>query len=871
MSRVLSEINRGAIVSGFLIIFSVFVLCARRDKISINDGWTFRYGDNPVSEPVHLPHCWNDDAYSTRDYKRGAGVYARTLFIPEYFRNRRVYLRLDGAATQSIIMIDGKTVSGHIGSYSPHMADITDFVSPGQTHSLLVEVDNSSGSIPPYSADFTIMGGLYRDAWIVLLPELHFGVGPEMPEGFKATPVYAGAGKGKMRVEAQIVNTLSRKATPHINFELRAPDGSLVAEKEKVLHIPAASVADVDIIFDNLEDLTAWCPEEPSLYTLTGRISERGSVIDENSAYTGFRTFGFGANGEFLLNGRPYKLRGMCRHQDQKPAGIALSDEQHRRDMRLIKDVGANFVRISHYPQDDAVLEMCDRLGLIAWEEIPVIDYVPEDSLFAENAESMLREMIRHHYNHPSVAMWGYMNEILLRVPQEEKETASERTMSLAARLERVLREEDETRLSTMAFHGSDIYHEAGLGEVTDVKGWNLYQGWYGGRLEDFESFLSRQHIQHPSHRIIVSEYGAGSDRRLHSLKPRPFDFSVEYQQKYLEHYLPVIEDSVFVAGASHWNFIDFSSAGREESMPRINNKGLVTNDRRLKDVYYYYKAKWHDLSTDTVAYIAVRDWDERSAVVDRNGCVTHPVKVYTNLPKVRLKVNGEASRGLEVSNCTAILECSLKNGKNIIELLDCDDGNHVMDVAVINMHAFNKEGELIDPGTGELAINVGSDCYYRSDTSGVIWLPDSEYSAGEGYGHVGGKRISSQNEIGNTSDHPLFQHCLTGIEEYRIDVVPGNYEIELGFAELSSERPQSAYMLGHGEGNGDIAWGCMDIAVNGRTVERNFSPGSDCGPLRMIKRVYRTEVKDKSGLKVSFSPVNNMTTLLSGIKIRKL
>lgn len=153
--------------------------------------------------------------------------------------------------------------------------------------------------------------------------------------------------------------------------------------------------------------------------------------------------------------------------------------------------------------------------------------------------------MIRQHYNHPSIITWGYMNEILLVTQrrykkEEELKPVLERTLSLANRLEKVLKEEDSTRVSTMAFHGSNSYNEVGLGNITDIVGWNLYQGWYGGDLTGFERFLTEQHKKCPSHPMIVSEYGAGSDKRLHSLQPHAFDFSIEYQQKYLEHYLPV-------------------------------------------------------------------------------------------------------------------------------------------------------------------------------------------------------------------------------------------------------------------------------------------------------------------------------------------
>lgn len=164
-----------------------------------------------------------------------------------------------------------------------------------------------------------------------------------------------------------------------------------------------------------------------------------------------------------------------------------------------------------------------------------------------------------------------------------------------------------------MAFHGSNSYNETGISNITDIVGWNLYQGWYGGDVTGFEKYLAQQHRDCPAHPMIVSEYGAGSDKRLHSLTPRAFDFSIEYQQKYLEHYLPVLENTPYVCGGTHWNFIDFCSALRDESMPRINNKGLLYADRTPKDIYYYYQAAWR--KDIPVLHIASRDWTYRSGV----------------------------------------------------------------------------------------------------------------------------------------------------------------------------------------------------------------------------------------------------------------
>ena len=422
--------------------------------------------------------------------------------------------------------------------------------------------------------------------------------------------------------------------------------------------------------------------------------------------------------------------------------------------------------------------------------------------------------------------------------------------------------------MTTMAFHGSDTYHEAGLGEITDVKGWNLYQGWYGGKLEGFEEYLSRQHREHPGHRLIVSEYGAGSDLRIHSFSPEPFDFSMEYQQEYLEHYLPVIEDSAFVAGASHWNLIDFSSANRAESMPHINNKGILTNDRKKKDVFYYYSAMWHDPARDTIVHIAADDWQVRTDVLNEDGKAHHPVKIYTNLPSIALSVNGEMQELKSIGNRTAVFDAALSDGRNILLAVDPASGA-VLDVAEIHLQGIPVADGRLCLADRELGVNVGSSCWFRSVDSDFTWIPDREYAEGALFGHSGGRKETTTSEIQLTSDDPLLQSCRKGLSEYRFDVEPGDYEVELLFAELASPSEKSAYLLGYDNGEGNSEWTNMDIVINGETVEKGFSPGLGSDGKALVRRRYRTSAPDAK-VEIMFDRAKG-TTHLSAVKIRKL
>lgn len=621
-------------------------------------------------------------------------------------------------------------------------------------------MDNARQDIAPISGDFTFFGGIYRDVWLTAVPNQHFNLTNHSSDGLFISTPQVSEERGIISIRGEVKNDAKEKATLELTHTIYRPDGTLLQTLKKNIQLKAGETYAFSNEATPVLKPELWTPETPRLYRVETTLRNRKTktLLDQSNHYTAFRWFRFDGDEGFFLNGKPYKLRGICRHQDQKPIGPALTDEMHRRDFLLMKEMGANFIRISHYPQDDALLEMCDKLGMLAWEEIPIIDIVPNTPGYGDNCERNLREMIRQHYNHPSIITWGYMNEILLVTQRKYKTEAElkpvlERTLALANRLERVLKEEDSTRISTMAFHGSNSYNETGLSKITDIVGWNLYQGWYGGDLTGFEKFLAQQHQNHPTHPMIVSEYGAGSDKRLHSLHPRAFDFSIEYQQKYLEHYLPVLEDTPYICGGTHWNFIDFSSALRDESMPRINNKGLVYADRTPKDVYHYYQAAWR--KDIPVLHIASRDWTDRAGVQQGNAPVYLPVKIYTNLSEVELFIDGISLGKQKTENYTATFEVPFSNRNPFLFAQGNYQGKTVQDGLRINFTPIPACLDANNLKGLELAVNVGSQCFFTSDESQLTWLPDQPYAAGS-WGYIGGKEGTAQTEIQNTADGPL-------------------------------------------------------------------------------------------------------------------
>lgn len=853
---------------------------------TLNDGWKFLKGECPAAADsafndsewadIHLPHTWNTDAYTEKDYYRGTGWYRRRIELPEDWQGKQIFLKLEAASKAASIYINGKNAGEHAGGYTACTFNLTPFLSFGTPNVLAVRVDNARMDIPPISGDFTFFGGIYRDVWLTALPDQHFNRTNHGSDGiFISTPQVSEA-QATLEVRGEIQNDATEKASLELLHSLYRPDGTLLQTKKSVLRLNPGETYTFKSSFAPIQQPQLWTPETPVLYRVETTLRDRKTqaLLDQSSHQTGFRWFRFDADKGFFLNGKPYKLRGICRHQDQKPIGVALTDEMHRRDFRLMKEMGANFIRISHYPQDDALLEMCDELGMLVWEEIPIIDIVPDTPGYGDNCERNLREMLRQHYNHPSIIVWGYMNEILLVTQRRYKTEAElkpvlERTLALARRLEKALKEEDTTRVSTMAFHGSNSYNETGLSRITDIVGWNLYQGWYGGDFTGFEKFLAGQHRDEPAHPMLVSEYGAGSDKRLHSMKPHAFDFSMEYQQLYLEHYLPVLEDTPYVCGGTHWNFIDFSSALRDESMPRINNKGLVYTDRTPKDVYYYYQATWR--KDIPVLHIASRDWTRRTGTAQAGNAVTQPVKVYTNLPEVELLMDGKSLGKKPVENHTAVFDVPFTDGKHLLlaQGFSTTEGKTVQDALPVTFTVLPADlKEAFARPETELAVNVGSDCFFTSDESQLSWLPDQPYTPGS-WGYIGGKEQGTQTEIKNTADGPLFQTLRSGLEGYRFDVPQGTYELELLFTDIFRQKESAAYLLGRDDGKEDSHGNAFRITANGQVLENKLSPDKESGCFHALRRKYILRI-DTDCIDLRFEALSG-SSFLNGIKLRRI
>lgn len=369
--------------------------------------------------------------------------------------------------------------------------------------------------------------------------------------------------------------------------------------------------------------------EDPYLYRVAAVFGG-----DEISARFGCRTFGFDADKGFFLNGKAYPLRGVSRHQDRKGLGNALTIKEHREDLEIVREIGANTLRLAHYQHAQEFYDLCDEYGIIVWAEIPYItQHMPNGK---ENTITQMRELITQCYNHSSICCWGLSNEITasgtIMMPSGNASDGMEDLLENHRILNDLCHRMDRTRPTTMA-HVFMLETDSPLIEIADIGSYNLYFGWYLGELEQNDSFFDNYHAEHPNRVMGFSEYGADANPRFQSAHPEKGDYTESYQCVYHEHLLKCIEERPWLWATHVWNLFDFGADGRDEGGKRgENQKGLVTFDRTVKkDAFYLYKAAW---SKTPFVHLCGRRYTDRAEGKTE-------IKVYSNQREVSLFVDG--------------------------------------------------------------------------------------------------------------------------------------------------------------------------------------------------------------------------------------
>ena len=826
-----------------------------RLRVTLNDGW--RYADGPIAGAqapefdddgwtrVHLPHTWNaDDAMAKGGaYRRGEGWYRRTLDLDPGLEGRRLFLYFEGANQVAELFVNGTAVGTHVGGYTAFAFEITGQVRFDAPNVLAVRVDNAHDpDIPPLNADFTFFGGIYRDVWLIATDPVHVDVLDHAAPGLYVDTPELSAERATVRVRGAVVNRSPSGQRLELVLRVTDPDGREVATFHSRLDVTAGGRAPFEATSGPIAKPRLWSPDRPALYRVATEVRSGREPRDRVEVPLGFRWFRFDAQEGFFLNGERLALHGSNRHQDLAGHGNALSDAAHRRDVERVKDTGFNFLRLAHYPQDPAVLAATDALGLVVWEEIPVVNRVSLSETFADLAERMLVEMIRQHSNHPSILMWGYMNEALQQRPTPTPEGYVQGLVALARRLEARARAEDPGRATATAISLHEIADGSGLQDVPQILGLNLYFGWYYRDLDAWGPFLDDLHARHPGRPLLISEYGAGSDERVHALAPRAFDFSVEHQQRFHESAFAALRARPYVAGTAVWNQFDFASAGRQDTKAALNQKGLYFHDHQPKDIAHYYRAV---LRAEPVLHIAAREWTTRAG--SRAGDAEQPIVVYSNLDAVELWVNGKSQGRVRPENATARWTVRLRDGDNRIEAHGIRDADELRDGLTIRYHDRSGLFASQPSDAREIAVNAGGPYHVIGDGD-LVWEPDRPYDAG-GWGHLGGRELRTHRSLRGTRLDPLLQTTRVGATAYRFDVPDAEYELRLGFVETEHNEPGRRI---------------IDVTVNGIAFVTGLDLVAEFGPFVAVERGVRVRAVEGKGIVVRLAAPTGETTISS-------
>ncbi len=857
-----------------------------RVQYGINSVWEFsKEKDFAQSEIVSFPHTWNaeDSVDEVDGYYQGEGWYRRNLNV-KVDAQEQIYMTFEGSNQETELFVNGKSVGVHRGGYTAFNFDVTDYLVDGQ-NAFLIRVDNSHNpDIPPLSADFTFFGGIYRDVYLVHLPKVHIFDEKYASSGVLVNTEISDASQVKVKIRTNVVNAEAKRQALLVENKILDPNGVEVAKVTEKLRAEVGQTTHTSEI--TIKDPMLWSIDNPNLYQIyTTILDSKGQEIDCVASTMGARWYSFDLDGGFFLNGEYVKLMGTNRHQFFEGLGSALEDPMHVKDIKLLKEMGGNFLRISHYPQDPTILEMCDREGIVTSVEIPMVNAITISDAHLDNSLEMAREMVYQGYNSPSVIIWAYMNEIMLRPPYASDKSIDQDEYGaflykIAKTIDDDIRTIDPDRKTMFVCHGSPkAYSQFDLTSIADILGWNLYNGWYSGSFSGFDDALDNYRAQFPDKIHMVTEYGADVDPRLHCfVDAERFDFSSEYGVAYHKHYIKAILERDFIAGSNIWNLNDFYSEYRRDAVPFVNNKGITGVGRERKDSYYLYKAY---LSNEPMVHIVNRAWQIRSDVATGDNTLNHFVEIYSNLPEVELFVNGK-SYGVQkvVDHCAMFNDVEFINGDNTILATALNDELKHSDAVTVKYLLVPSSFDNDKTPFTEMNVMLGSRRYFEDRDNDVCWIPEQEYTPGS-WGYIGGEPfrgktrygtlLGSSNDILGSGNDPIYQTQRIDIEGFRADVPDGRYTIDLYMCELLSNEPAEAlaYNLGNDVINEEYQDRVFSIAINDVTQRQDLEIAKEYGGSRAVILRYVVVAKNGEGINISFEKQESIP-VLNAIRIFK-
>ena len=661
-----------------------------KQKERLNENWVFAAHDlggiweavrpvktgNPEAmiawQSVTLPHCFNSEDAVDPDvkYYQGAGWYKTMLDLKNPYQNGRTLLEFEGAGQNTDVYIYTTKVASHIGGYDSWNVDITDAVAAFLNSKdakrfegkvpLVIRCENTRNleTIPSDLSDFNLYGGIYRYLNLVYLPEVSVSsikIEPILDEKLKS---------GTLKVTSSFYNPTDIRQA-NVLVTLKDANGKTVhyAQFNNITPLGELCVADIQV-----NNPQIWSVDNPLLYTCEVEVQANSQQNIATERF-GFRHFKFIEKGPFMLNGKRLLLRGTHRHEDHAGVGAAMTEEQMIEEMKLMKDMGVNFIRLGHYQQSEIILDLCDELGILVWEEIPWCRGGVGGEQYRAQARRMLANMIHQHYNHPSVIIWGLGNEN--DWPNDFSTFKQSEIRAFMSELNVLSHQLDDTRKTA-------IRRCAFCSDIVDVYSPSIWAGWYHGQYPDYQK-RSREEMEKVKHFLHV-EWGGDSHpgRHMEGATSKD-DWSETYIVKLIDWHLKEQENMPWLTGAAYWPFKDFSTPVRPENpVPYVNQKGVVERDLTPKESYYVFQSYW---TKEPMVYIYGHNrpvrWGEAGEKKE--------ILVYSNCPSVELYVNG-VNMGTKKRNRQDFpaaglrWEVALNAGDNIIKAIAKDGKQSLSD-----------------------------------------------------------------------------------------------------------------------------------------------------------------------------------------------
>jgi len=675
-------------------------------SISLNEGWEFyrgpldprfqvwNSGELVTWRPVTVPHCVNayDGCDPDTPAYRGPAWYRIGLTPANPYRNGRTLLHFEAAGQRAEVYVGDQLVGVHSGGYDEFLIDITDRcreLPAGARVPLAVLSDNSRDieRMPSDLSDFTLYGGLYRRVHLVYVPAVSL-------ESLHTRTAWQPGEPAHLSITARLYTLDAAPGTLSLRLTVFDPAGKPVFQHawDRTAWQGETELAALDIPTPE-----PWSPATPSLYRCELALTCAGDSTTVSHRF-GVRHARFEEHGPFFLNGQRLPIRGTQRHEDHAGYAAAMPDDLVRQEMHLMKQMGANFVRLAHYQQSRLVLELCDELGLMVWEEVPWCRSGVGSLLFQERGRQQLTAMIEQHRNHPAVILWGLGNED--DWPGEFNGEDHAAIRAYMTDLRDLARQLDPTRLT--GYRRCEFARD-----IPDVYSPSIWAGWYSGSYTEYRGALekARETVPH----LLHVEFGADSHAGRHAEDAdavlahiltgkgtaekgldykstggaarvsRDGEWSETYACDLFDWYLKTLEELPWFSGAVQWIFKDFTTPLRVENpVPRVNQKGLLTRDMTPKEGYFVFQSYW---STEPMLRLYGHDWPVRWGRLGQERLV----RVYSNCAEVELFLNG-SSVGVKKRDSRDFPAAGLrwnlafKSGKNELRAVARHEGRLLQD-----------------------------------------------------------------------------------------------------------------------------------------------------------------------------------------------